>query len=229
MKSEYFLFNLIVLAGPFALSFDKKVNFKQYWPIVFPSIVLGSLPHLIWDFFAAGHFWHYNPRFIFGAYIGSLPVEEILFFITVPYAVLFTWEVFLAYFPNKSLNRSKTLLLMIVISVPASYFFHLSLSWTYTALVFLFMAGAICIEIIFQSDHSVWSQRLWYYFLILYCAMVLIANGYLTARPVVEYFDAYRSGIRLFTIPVEDFLFGLSHISLTMTLYTYLKSRKYHD
>ena len=228
MKAEYFLFNLFVLAGPFALSFDKKVNFKQYWPIVFPSIVFGSLFHLIWDYFAAGHFWHYNPRFIFGLYVGSLPVEEILFFITVSYAVLFTWEVFLAYFPNKSLSSSTHLLILISLCIPAAYYFRLSLNWTYTALVFLIMALALCADILSQNKHSVWNQRLWYSFLFLFFVMVLIANGYLTARPVVEYYDTWRSGIRLFTIPVEDFLFGLSHISIIMTIYSYLKSRKYH-
>lgn len=228
MKAEYLLFNLIVLAGPLSLSFDKKVNFKQYWPIVFPSIFLGSLPHLIWDFFASGHFWHYNSRFIFGLYAGSLPLEEILFFITVPYAVLFTWEVFLAYFPNTVLSPSKNLLILISLCIPAAYYFHLSLNWTYSALVFLVMALALCAEIFFQTKHSVWSQSLWYSFLVLFFVMILLANGYLTARPVVEYYEAYRSGFRIFTIPVEDFLFGLSHISIVLTIYAKLKSRKYH-
>lgn len=228
MRNEYFLFNLIVLSGPLALSFDKKVNFKQYWPFVFPAIVFGSLPHLIWDFFATGHFWHYNPRFISGIYAGSLPLEEILFFLTVSYAVIFTWEVFLAYFPNKILMMSQTLMTIMNFCILSAYFFQLSLGWTYTSLVFLVMAFVLCAEIFFKNKHSVWYQSLWYCFLVLFFVMIPIANGYLTARPIVEYYDVYRSGKQLFTIPMKNFLFGLSHISLVLTLYAALKVRKHY-
>ncbi|MBN1348025.1 lycopene cyclase domain-containing protein [candidate division KSB1 bacterium] len=35
---------------------------------------------------------------------------------------------------------------------------------------------------------------------------MLIFNGYLTWRPVVLYGEAYQLGIRIFTIPIEDFV-----------------------
>jgi lycopene cyclase domain-containing protein len=48
---------------------------------------------------------------------------------------------------------------------------------------------------------------------------ILIINGYLTWRPIVIYGEAFYLGIRVFTIPVEDFLFGFSLITLNLIIW----------
>ena len=55
------------------------------------------------------------------------------------------------------------------------------------------------------------------------CMFVLtfLINGYLTWRPVVLYGEQFYLGIRLFTIPIEDFLFGFSLISLNIIIWEY--------
>jgi lycopene cyclase domain-containing protein len=50
---------------------------------------------------------------------------------------------------------------------------------------------------------------------------MLLANGYLTWRPIVIYGEAFNLGIRLWTIPVEDFFYGFSLIGLTVILWEY--------
>lgn len=47
----------------------------------------------------------------------------------------------------------------------------------------------------------------------------LIFNGYLTWRPIVLYGPDMFLGIRLGTIPVEDFFFGFSMMALTVILW----------
>jgi lycopene cyclase domain-containing protein len=60
-------------------------------------LILGLLPmlvlFLIWDFYAIdrGH-WFFDEDRVTGVTIGILPIEELLFFITVPIASLLTFE-----------------------------------------------------------------------------------------------------------------------------------------
>jgi lycopene cyclase domain-containing protein len=56
-------------------------------------------------------------------------------------------------------------------------------------------------------------------------AFMLLANGYLTWRPVVLYNSAYFMGVRLGTIPLEDFVYGFSIITLSVVLWERLKKR----
>ncbi len=62
-------------------------------------------------------------------------------------------------------------------------------------------------------------------FFILYWLMVLVCNGYLTARPVVIYDSAYQLGFRILTIPIEDFIYGSAHILLVLIVYEKLLAR----
>jgi lycopene cyclase domain-containing protein len=47
----------------------------------------------------------------------------------------------------------------------------------------------------------------------------IIFNGYLTWRPIVMYGPGFFLGLRLGTIPLEDFLYGFSVIGATVVLW----------
>jgi lycopene cyclase domain-containing protein len=68
-------------------------------------------------------------------------------------------------------------------------------------------------------------KRFWMFLGVMY-GFKLIVNGYLTWRPVVRYTDGQYLGIRLGTIPLEDFVFGFSLITLSVVLWEYLKRRE---
>ncbi len=106
MHSEYLLFNIIVISGPFFLSFDRKVAFYKKWPAVFLAILPAFFIFLCWDALVTGRHWWFNPAFTLDFKIFGLPPGEFLFFITVPYSALLVWEVLAAYFRNKQLSRS---------------------------------------------------------------------------------------------------------------------------
>ncbi|MDW8138056.1 MAG: lycopene cyclase domain-containing protein [Bacteroidota bacterium] len=53
----------------------------------------------------------------------------------------------------------------------------------------------------------------------------LLVNGYLTARPIVHYYAPYYLGLRLGTIPVEDFFYGFAMVGLVLVLWEWLGRR----
>jgi lycopene cyclase domain-containing protein len=57
-------------------------------------------------------------------------------------------------------------------------------------------------------------------------ACTTVVNGYLTWRPVVLYGDPFFLGIRLGTIPLEDYLYGFSFISLSVVLWEFFRTRE---
>ena len=62
----------------------------------------------------------------------------------------------------------------------------------------------------------------WIFLAVMY-GFKFIVNGYLTWRPIVLYGEGQYLGIRLGSIPLEDFLFGYSMILLTITVWERVK------
>jgi lycopene cyclase domain-containing protein len=63
-------------------------------------------------------------------------------------------------------------------------------------------------------------------FYIFLCAIFLIkllVNGYLTGAGIVLYRPQFFLGIRIGSIPVEDFFFGFSMITLSVIFWEYFK------
>lgn len=57
------------------------------------AIVPVALVFVVWDVFAiAGHVWTYSPRYVSGIDLGTLPLEELLFFIVIPICGLLTYS-----------------------------------------------------------------------------------------------------------------------------------------
>jgi lycopene cyclase domain-containing protein len=70
--------------------------------------------------------------------------------------------------------------------------------------------------------HLLARREYWVCICILFCFKVLV-NGYLTARPIVLYGEDFTLGVRLYTIPVEDFFYGYSLITASLVLWEYFK------
>lgn len=57
------------------------------------SILLPFIIFVLWDMLvtARGH-WTFNANYTVGTKIFNLPIEEVLFFVIIPFCGLFTWE-----------------------------------------------------------------------------------------------------------------------------------------
>ena len=97
--STYFQVLFFSFLIPFLFSFHPKINFYKKWSAFFLSNFLVSIPFLIWDeIFVRIDVWGFNKEHLSGLTIFSLPIEEILFFIVIPYCCVFTYEVLSVFF-----------------------------------------------------------------------------------------------------------------------------------
>jgi len=86
---------VLILSGsiPFILSFWPPLKFYRNFKALAFSILIVLLIFGSWDVFATyrGH-WYFNPEGVLGINIINLPLEEVLFFIVIPFCCIFTWE-----------------------------------------------------------------------------------------------------------------------------------------
>ena len=58
-------------------------------------------------------------------------------------------------------------------------------------------------------------------------ALTTVFNGYLTGRPIVQYDEAYQLPFRVFTIPIEDYGFGVALAMLAASIYQSNRARRF--
>lgn len=221
MNSLYLWINIGTLLFPLLLSFDKKVAFYRNWPSLIPALLITAAFFLLWDqWFASMHIWGFNSKYILGYYVGLLPVEEILFFVTVPYACIFIYECLKAYIGHSAtfeeLYRWFTLLFF-GISCSLLYWYNDRL---YTALT------GLVLSLILGTHLTVIRRRYmsWFYFAFMISLLpMLVVNGILTAKPVVHYNEAEITGLRVMRIPIEDFLYNMAMLAMCTGLYEWFK------
>jgi len=73
-------------------------------------------------------------------------------------------------------------------------------------------------------DHFYWFYATWLISLVPF----LIMNGILTSLPVVEYNPQHIMGIKIFTIPIEDFGYLFLLYLMTDTIYRILEERRFY-
>lgn len=179
-----------------------------------------------WDvIFTINGVWGFNSDYFLGFEIFSLPLEEWLFFICIPFACVFTHYALLLYFPNLKLNKVATraisisLVLILFILALANYdkwytLVNFSLAIPLTWLVYKY------------------NPQLLQHFFLTFLVMLIpffIVNGVLTGswidNQVVWYNDAENLGMRMGTIPVEDSIYAYSMILMNLYYYEYFCSR----
>jgi lycopene cyclase domain-containing protein len=87
----------------------------------------------------------------------------------------------------------------------------------YTILAALAAAGVVLLDRLLGT--GVLRRREFWVFLAVMYGFKLVANGYLTWRPIVLYGRAHFLGARLGTIPLEDFVYGFALIGLSVVLW----------
>ena len=192
---------LIAALAPWRFGWTRQEWRRFGWValgVSLPWIVLDALSH-------ARGWWAYAPEHVWAARLLGLPVEEVLFFVTVPFACLFLLTSLQRVMLTRQIDR------------------RISDGLRYGAII---LAGIVAwllpyersiadsLLLIVVVSASLWLWRRWtrtdVVWWCLVIALFFICNTVLTALPIVTYDHAYGSMVRLGTIPLEDLLYNLS-------------------
>lgn len=219
----YLYLNLFTLFFPFVLSFDRRVRFYQYWPFLFPAILVSGLLFVLWDIaFTRLGVWGFNPEYLTGIYLFGLPLEEVLFFLTVPYACVFIYEC-LNYYVIKDYGRPVAGRITLVLALLLLMIGLFNLEKWYTSVTFLLL------PLLLGVHYRLFGTRVlgrFYATYLMHLLPFLLVNGVLTALPIVWYDNAYNLSLRIGTIPVEDTMYSMLLLLLNITIYEFLKEKK---
>jgi lycopene cyclase domain-containing protein len=215
--SLYLSLELITLSVPLALSFDKNVQFWKHWKYLLPAIFLTSIIFIAIDIiFTSQGIWGFNPRYHSSVMIAGLPLEEILFFLIIPYSSIFIHYVIFAYYPKASLHPASTTVITVILLTGLALLMVVFHDRLYTFFYSMFLAVTLIIAYLY--DQALLSKL--YVSILVILIPFLLVNGLLTGslidEEVVWYNIGEISGFYVFTIPAEDFIYCLAMITVNL-------------
>jgi lycopene cyclase domain-containing protein len=215
----YLLVNAIAIAFPLTFTFYKKVAYNTKLRYILPAIATTAALFIVWDMlFTHLGVWGFNSQYLIGFSVFNLPIEEILFFICIPYASIFIYESLIA-FKVKDVCQPYQNAITLILFIASSIICFLNFDKYYTASTFGF--GAIFWLLHLTVIKKNYLSRFYLAYLIILVPF-FITNGILTGTglesPVVWYNDNENLGIRILTIPIEDVFYGMLLIAASVTL-----------
>jgi lycopene cyclase domain-containing protein len=224
MHATYLLINVFSAIVPFLFSFYPAIRFNKHFKAFFAGNLIASACFIAWDIlFTSQQVWGFNDRYILGFKLFNLPIEEVLFFIFIPFACVFTYHCLNTFYritwPLKVERLVVGILSCLLLAVGV-----ISIDKAYTA------ASCISTAVLLIALEFIIKVKWLPGFLSIYPLLLIpffIVNGILTGtglqQPVVWYNDTENLGMRVLTIPVEDFSYALEMLLFNLFLYEKFK------
>ena len=224
MKFLYLTVDVAALIIPLLFTFYPGIRFYKMWKAALPAIFFSAVLFIVWDIlYTRIQVWGFNPAYISGIHVFNLPVEEVLFFICIPYSCLFTY-----YSLRKLLFKNRTPASVYWGLIPAiacwitGFIFRDKL---YTVATFMLLGVAF----LYSAYNLRGSIIAFFKSYLVLLVPFFIVNGILTGTgidgAVVWYNDAHFTGLRILTIPVEDVFYGMLLVLLNVIIFEKLRER----
>lgn len=220
----YLCVHIFSFVPVFLLSFDKRVHYYTSWKRLFPAIILVSIPFILWDMiFTEWKVWGFNEAYHQEFTIFGLPIEELLFFLTIPFSSIFIYQCLQYYFPRDILKSADKFISLglggLLIIVGLLYWYRI-----YTSTTFLLTGGFVIAHYLyFQNTYR---TKFYLSYLITWLPF-LIVDGVLTGgyseQPVVIYHPEEFLNLRITSVPFEDSIYGLLLLMLNISLFTHFE------
>ncbi len=213
----YLALNIGTIFIPFIASFYKPQAFYKVWKYFFGANFLVAIPFVLWDIqFTRMGIWGFNSDYFLGTHILNLPLEEVMFFACIPYACTFTYFALKYLLPETKFSKYQHFFKYLFLAISVSFIlFGYQQVYTVTIGIVAFL----------MLLYSIWKSIDFAHIFLTYFLVTpffLIVNGVLTGsfikEPVVWYNNVENFGVRIGTIPVEDFLYSFVLISLNILL-----------
>jgi lycopene cyclase domain-containing protein len=186
-------------------------------------MAITGLVFLFWDvLFTLKGVWSFNSAYIIGVNLFGLPLEEMLFFLTVPFACIFIYACLNYYVKWLMPYRLTGIIssMMLLLSVLMLIFFYDRL---YTFVTFgLLLLLVLMLQYWFKVE---WLNR----FYIAYAVALIpfyIVNGMLTSIPIVSYNNAENIAYRVGTIPFEDHFYMMALLLMNIGFFEYFRRKE---
>lgn len=221
----YFYLHLFTIVPVFLLSFDKNVHYYKKWRYLMPAIGITATVFILWDvFFTAVGVWGFNHSYLSGLFLWGLPVEEWLFFLTVPFACVFIYEC-LNFYIKRDLLAGVSPFISVGLMI---LFFGLGIVfWSnlYTSTTCLLSGFFLLYHLLYIDGH--YRSRFYLAYLVSWLPF-LIVNGVLTGgytqAPIVIYNPEEYLGIRITSVPLDDSIYSFLLLFSTTTLFEHFRS-----
>ncbi len=229
MKQLYLLVLLFSVSVPFAFSFHPKLNFHKHFKAAVLAIFAVALPFIAWDmYFTSLGVWSFNQTYISGISLYNLPLEEVLFFICIPFCCLFTYySLKITVLRTTGIPYVGSICIIIGVGVVSIGLLHVEKIYTlWTSIV----TGLSLVMLGIKKPQYI-SQLIISYLVLL--IPFFIVNGILTGTgpdsPVVSYNNDENLHFRLLTIPIEDVFYGMTLIFWNIILFELFSKKMQHE
>lgn len=221
----YLAIDLGALCVPLLFSFHPKLKFHRSWRYFWPACLISAVLFIGWDMlYTSLGVWGFNSRYLTGIQLGNLPLEEVLFFVCIPYASLFTYHCFRVLLPR--LEGRQWPIFSFVLILLSLVMAALFVSRLYTGVTFILLT--LLLTWLSQVRRSQWLSLFFATFAVILVPFFIV-NGLLTGtgleEPVVWYNNNENVGVRLLTIPVEDIFYGMLLLLLNTALFEQFRTR----
>ncbi|MEA1848669.1 lycopene cyclase domain-containing protein [Chryseobacterium sp. MHB01] len=223
----YLLINFFTVIVCFIFSFHHKIKFNRYFGAFLAASLIVGVVFVVWDaWFTKIGVWWFNDQYLLAIRFAGLPLEELLFFICIPFACLFTYFCLDKFFKLdwKPLPEKVFVIISIIIALCIALWFREKI---YTFITFLSTACSLFILKFLLKVR--WIGKVSFVYLLLMPGFLMV-NGILTGTglesPIVNYNPEEFMGIRILTIPVEDTVYGYELILWNIFLFQMFKKSK---
>lgn len=219
---------LLAFTGVFPLMFGSvpKPNFYSQ----LPRVLLANIPvtafFILWDiYFTQKGVWGFSKVYTSGFQFFGLPWEECLFFIIIPIACIFIYWSLNSVLEKEPFAKQEgkitIVLILLLIGIGLWKWEHI-----YTATATLLSGLLLLFHWLFVK--SGYRGRFYLAYLVT-CIPFLVVNGILTGgfteSPVVMYNPEENFGLRIGTVPVDDFAYSFLMLFANITLFEALKKQ----
>lgn len=217
MSFTYSLILFFTVIVCFIASFDRRIRFDQQFVSFLKAAFVVAVPFIAWDvWFTDRGVWWFDTNYTLGLVIAGLPLEEILFFFFIPFSCIFTYYTIDKYYKWNFLSAFNTLLVFVsVITLSVVGLLHTDKIYTLVTAI-VTVATLLFLHFVVKAK---WITKASAVFTLLMLGFFPV-NGVLTGSfidsPIVNYNPGDFLGIRMFTIPIEDAVYGYAQFLLVL-------------
>ncbi|TDQ10257.1 lycopene cyclase domain-containing protein [Pedobacter metabolipauper] len=222
MIYTYLLINLGLLVIPMLLALNRRVSVFSSGLATGAAILAPAILFFIFSFvFNQFGIWQFNPERVLGIYFGQLPVEELLFYVTLPLAGLSVYRYLNVVFPNNELDKFSLSLSNLILGICVAMLFFTYTRW-YSVVTF----SVLFILLLYIEYLN--KIRFMYRFYRAYVVALIpfyVVYGLLTSLPVLTYSDAGLMKLKIGTIPFETHFYFMGMLLLTVYVFEWVQRK----